>query len=75
MAALIVTPWYASERGETLAPALIVVLLDAITIGGGAASRGLVPLLSAVTGALLLATGWYFFKKISNKKYLKQEDT
>ena len=54
--AVILTPWYANPQGEVLAPALIVVLLDAITIGGSAAARATVPLVLAIILALVVAT-------------------
>ena len=66
-AAVIFTPWYASAQGETFAPALIVMLLDAITISGGAASRAAGPLVMAVIAAELLATLFYFVRKNSKK--------
>jgi hypothetical protein len=58
MLAIIATPWYVSDTGSAMAPALIIVLMDAITIGGDAAVRAFVPLflaiMIAVVGALLL---------------------
>lgn len=54
--AIILTPWYANPQGGVLAPALIVVLLDAITIGGSEAARATVPLVLAIILALLVAT-------------------
>ena len=48
MLSLIVTPWYVSDTGSVMAPALIIVLMDAITIGGAAAARAMVPLFLAV---------------------------
>ena len=37
MIAVIFTPWYANSDGDTLAPALMVIALDAITRGLGEA--------------------------------------
>lgn len=66
--ALAFTPWYANQQGTVLAPALIIVMLDAITIGGTAAVRGLVPLLLALILALVIAIIWHFIsvRKINN---------
>jgi hypothetical protein len=60
MAALILTPWYANTQGETLAPALMVATLDAITIGSEAAIRAGVPLVMALFFAEILATILWF---------------
>lgn len=74
--AIALTPWYANQEGTVLAPAIIVVLLDAITIGGNAAVRSFVPLFLAVVVALILATAWYFIGfKIFGKKSKKQKVT
>ncbi len=73
--AIIVTPWYANPQGNELAPALIVVLLDAITIGGSAAARATVPLLLATILALIIATLLLIInKRINFKKHKKQTD-
>lgn len=57
--AIALTPWYANQEGTVLAPALIVVMLDAITIGGTAAVRALVPLVLALLLAWIAASAWY----------------
>jgi len=62
-AAIILTPWYANAQGTTLAPALMVVALDAMTIGSEAATRSIIPLLLAIILAEALATMIYFIKK------------
>ncbi|MCG8413475.1 MAG: hypothetical protein MI746_04560 [Pseudomonadales bacterium] len=67
MLTLIATPWYANVEGTTLAPALMVVTLDAITIGLDAAGRGLVPLVLALIVAEFVATLMYFFSRKSKK--------
>jgi len=70
--ALAFTPWYANQQGTVLAPALMIVMLDAITIGGTAAVRSLVPLVLALILAVVIAIIWYFIAirkiKNSNKK-------
>jgi len=53
MLAIIVTPWYISDTGSEMAPALIIVLMDAITIGGAAAARAFVPLFLSIVLALV----------------------
>ena len=60
MIAVIFTPWYANSDGDTLAPALMVITLDAITRGLGEASRALVPLLLALFLAELIALVLFF---------------
>ncbi|MEX0619861.1 MAG: hypothetical protein WDZ76_15170 [Pseudohongiellaceae bacterium] len=55
MLALIVTPWYVGPDGGFLAPALMVVVLNAITAGGEAAIGAFVPLFLAVVIAFLVA--------------------
>lgn len=55
MLAIIATPWYVSDTGSAMAPALIIVLMDAITIGGEAAVRAFVPLFLAIILALVAA--------------------
>ncbi|HBW83731.1 MAG: hypothetical protein CMD92_07460 [Gammaproteobacteria bacterium] len=55
MIALIFTPWFANSDGDTLAPALMVITLDAITMGFGEVSRALTPLLLSLFVAVLFA--------------------
>ena len=74
--AVIFTPWYSSNSQESvMAPALMVVALDAITGGFGAAFRSFVPLILAVLFALLLAGVMSFFKKRKDRKNLNNEKT
>lgn len=63
MLALIITPWYANAEGTTMAPALMVMTLDAITIGSNAAARAFVPLVLALLVAELAATFMYFLHR------------
>lgn len=60
MLAMVYTPWYANTSGNVLAPALMVAVLDAITIAPGAAWRALVPLLLSVVATLIVANVLYF---------------
>ena len=64
IAAIIVTPWYANAYGAALAPAWIVILLDAITIGSDATVRASIPLIFSIIVAELIATTIYLIKKI-----------
>lgn len=54
--AIMFTPWYVSPEGDLLAPAVIVMALDFVTIGGTSFVRAMVPItlsvLFAVAGAL-----------------------
>ena len=68
--ALVLTPWYANTQGDVLAPALIVALLDAITIGGSAAARAMVPLALAIVLALMVAALIRVINKKRSKKSL-----
>ena len=62
-AAIILTPWYANTQGESFAPALMVMTLDLITIGGEAINRAAIPLLLSVIAAEVAATLFYFIQK------------
>jgi len=58
MIALIYTPWYVATDQDLVAPAVIVILLDMITVGGDAFVRALVPLMLAIVAAVTLALVW-----------------
>ena len=62
IAAIIVTPWYANAYGTALAPAWMVVLLDAITIGNDVTVRAGIPLIFSIIVAELIATTMYLIK-------------
>ncbi len=62
IAAIIVTPWYANAYGAALAPAWIVILLDAITIGSDAMVRASIPLIFSIIVAEFIATTMYFIQ-------------
>ena len=55
MIALIYTPWYVAADQDLMAPAVIVIVLDTITIGGDAFIRGLVPLTLVLIAAIVIA--------------------
>ena len=69
--AVIYTPWYSNSLESTMAPALMVSALDAITGGFEAAFRSFVPLVLAVLFGLLLAGVMSFFRKNKNINYNK----
>ena len=54
--AIVLTPWYANSGSPALAPALMVLLLDIITIGSEEALRTMVPLFLSVITAIITAT-------------------
>jgi hypothetical protein len=54
-----------------LAPALMVVLMDAITLGGSEAVRALVPLSLAIIISLLLAFVTLFINTKNKNKKIK----
>lgn len=72
MLALILTPWYANTQGDVFAPALMIIALDAITIGTDAMGRAAVPLLLAIVAAEAFAClAWFIRRK--EKKPVKTE--
>lgn len=50
--ALIYTPWYVAADEDLMAPAVIVILLDIITVGGNSFIRAMVPLVLALVCAV-----------------------
>lgn len=67
MIALMFTPWYVSPDENLLAPALIVILLDMVTVGGTSFVRALVPLLMTMMLALFLSLAGSLFKKFNRR--------
>jgi hypothetical protein len=63
MIALVFTPWYVNSDMGTLAPALMIIALDAITKGLGEAPRALAPMLLALLGSELFAVVLFFLEK------------
>jgi len=57
MIALIYTPWFVATDQDLMAPAVMVIVLDMITLGDAAFVRALVPLVLAAVFALLVAWG------------------
>lgn len=72
MLALALTPWYANSQGDVIAPALMVVTLDAITLGPDTMGRALNPLVLSLLTAEILATIVWFAKR-PRKKQEKSE--
>ncbi len=70
MLALVLTPWYANTQGDVYAPALMVLTLDAITLGLDTMGRALTPLILSLLAAELVATvAWLFLRR--KKKLVK----
>ena len=68
MLAVMLTPWYVSDQGSVLAPALIIVLMDTITIGPEAAVRAFVPLfLSISISVVMVGVGLLIRKGVKRK--------
>lgn len=51
--ALVFTPWEVEVGGEVRAPALLIVLMDSITVSRESAIRALIPLVLALVGGVL----------------------
>lgn len=67
-AALIYTPWYVASDQDLMAPALMVVALDVITLQEEAAFvRALVPLTLAIIVAVLVALFTGLFRGLRRK--------
>jgi hypothetical protein len=54
MLVLIYTPWFVAAEKDLMAPAIMVMLLDLITIGGNSFVRAMVPLLVALSAAVVM---------------------
>lgn len=63
MAAVILAPAYTSRQSATMAPALMVMALDAIAIGPGAAMRAMTPLALSVIGAEIVVAAAHFAER------------
>lgn len=61
--ALIYTPWYVSESQDLMAPAVIVIPLDIITVGGDSFIRALVPLTLAVCSGIICGLAWSLMRR------------
>ena len=63
LASLIFTPWFINLQETTLAPALMIVMLDMITLGAAEVFRAGVPLFLSIFTFQAIALGFYIFKK------------
>ena len=63
LASLIFTPWFINLQETTLAPALMVAMLDMITLGSAEIFRAGVPLFLSIFTFQAIALGFYIFKK------------
>lgn len=73
--ALMFTPWYVSPDSDLLAQALIVILLDMVTVGGTSFVRALVPLSMSVGVAVFVALFMRVFKRLLKLFFQKTEAT
>jgi hypothetical protein len=64
------TPWYVMDdpAQRVMAPALIVFLMDSITIEPKAGIRALIPLVLALLGALVVATALIIHYRYQRKR-------
>ena len=72
-AAIILTPWYTNSQESLMAPALMIAVLDGITIGADAAIRAVVPLMLAIILAVMLAAALLFLNKYISIKVNKNK--
>ena len=68
LASLIFTPWFINLQEATVAPALMVAMLDMITLGSAEVFRAGVPLFLSIFTSQAIALGFYIFKKKSARK-------
>lgn len=69
--ALMFTPWYVSPDSDLMAPALIVILLDMVTVGGTSFVRALVPLTMSMAVAVFIALFMRVFKRLYRHMFNK----
>lgn len=67
--ALMFTPWYVSPEADLLAPALMVMMLDMVTLGGSAFVRALVPLSMAIMFGVLVTLSGALIKRLLNRSH------
>ena len=68
LASLIFTPWFINLQETTLAPALMVAMLDMITLGSAEIFRAGVPLFLSIFTFQAIALGFYIFEKKAIQK-------
>jgi len=62
-AAIIFTPWYTNSQESLLAPALMIMALDGMTVGSDAAIRAMVPLILSIILSIIIAVILIFLNK------------
>lgn len=60
---ILLTPWTSNVRDPYIAPALMVMTLDGITLGSGEAIRAFVPLLLSITTSIVVAVVLWWRKR------------
>ena len=63
VAALIFTPWFVNIQEAIMGPALMIAMLDLITLGAAEFFRAGVPLLLSTVTIEAIAPGLYFFNR------------
>lgn len=59
---LLIVPWHTDPNGGYMAPAFIVAVVDALTLGADAFWRAGTPLLIVLIGAIILSLGWHLWR-------------
>jgi len=67
--AIIFTPWYVLPEDEILAPALIVFMLDLITVDINTSIRALIPLVMAMLFGIIVSIILSVIYRIRRKNY------
>ena len=68
LASLIFTPWFVNIQEAIMGPALMIAMLDLITLGSEEFFRAGVPLLLSIVFIEAIALGLYIFIRKSDKK-------
>lgn len=66
--ALMFTPWYVSPEADLMAPALMVVMLDMVTVDTSAFVRAFVPLVLSIAFCVLLALSGTLLKMALSRR-------
>lgn len=72
LVAIIFTPWYVIADQDVLAPAIIIFVMDTITIDAVAGIRGLIPLILAFGFALIITAVLSIVYRVKRKKRQKR---
>ena len=68
LASLIFTPWFVNIQEGIMGPALMIAMLDLITLGSGEFFRAGVPLFLSIFTIEAIAIGLYVFIRKSDRK-------